>query len=146
MSFATLNEEVDPADQVQLLIKNNRSYAVFPRARNSKSQTSHERQQFMEWWQEKTWYQSRCSDAEKKKQIINWESRKAATEWSKFTQAAVLETGEPRVLCNLCDVHYTHPSIKGEGTGNMKKHLQKKHSTVNEPDLGACAQGQKEVR
>jgi hypothetical protein len=75
----------------------------------------------MTWWTETTWYK------ENKDKNMHWPvQKKHAQIWEYFTPAARLKDGEPWVLCTRCDEALSHPSVKGNGTSSMTRHIETK--------------------
>lgn len=76
--------------------------------------------EFITWHSTTQWYQQQ--DARLKKKTVTWGSKKNALGWQHFEEAALRNTGEPKVVCVRCQKTLKHPTI--HGTSGMDGHLE----------------------
>lgn len=116
-------------------------YAIYPdSATHTPTQRAQYQSEFMEWWQQTSWFVERARLTLNRKNAMSWDSdRRTSAMWKEAIQVALWETGEPKILCRHCDAAYAHPAASRTGTGNMNLHLKKAHAR---PDAEGIEQGE----
>jgi hypothetical protein len=80
---------------------------------------------FMEWWEGTSWMLTAANKSNIK--MPSWGSSKVSPVWLHFSEVAHKNTGEPKVLCMVCQHLLAHPSIKNTGTSTMQSHVNSKN-------------------
>ena len=62
------------------------------------------------WWRKTHWYLKNEAKAKHAQKKILWGLVKRADIWARFRECAACTTGEPRVICQICDSTLHHPS------------------------------------
>jgi hypothetical protein len=61
--------------------------------------------------------------------------------WDEFEWGAVLETGEPRLLCRKCEKVIRNPIAGGASVGNLKNYLQSQNCQKSAGGQAAASGG-----
>ena len=80
-------------------------------------------EEFMKWWRSTRLHFANEEKSRKAMKKIDWGSTKRkAAEWKEFQESATVGDGNPKIICSLCSLVLTHPSL-GSGNICMTNHL-----------------------
>jgi hypothetical protein len=89
---------------------------------------------FRQWFETTPWFKTWAS---KGKPTINWGGRKRKSgedsPWNYFQEVAIVQTGQPRIVCKMCQLDLSHPSA-GHGNHSMNLHLATAACKKSQPE------------
>jgi hypothetical protein len=121
----------DPFDDSPLETPAPTVLPIFGRRNEYYKWTKEQHTDFIKWWEETPWViETAGTSLDTKKDLmkrLHWDSTTRSSKyWGDYVQVANSTSGEPFVVCRICNASLCYPNVRSSGTNLLKNHRRSK--------------------